>query len=187
MYRALLFVWMLVAILVSGCSSINVSYDYDNTVDFSRIHTYAWGQPNNPDDFLANEPLLKKRIIESVDGYLNSRGYRMVDSAGADVLVVVQAGVKEKMQITNWGGSGGYYRDPWGRSSYVGRTDVNYYTEGTLVIDIVDNAKKELIWRGLGTGVLQNYSNHEKRQAAIDEYVREILNRFPPGHEKLKK
>jgi len=60
-------------------------------------------------------------------------------------------------------------------------------TEGTLVIDIVDKAKKELIWRGLGTGVVQNYSDHEKLQASIDEYVRKILNNFPPGHEHSKK
>jgi len=178
---------MLVIVSVSGCSSINVNYDYDNTIDFATIRTYGWGHPNGPDDFLANEPLLKKRIIRSVDSYLETRGYRKVDSSGADVLVVIQAGVKEKMQITNWGGSGGYYRDPWGRSSYVGRTDVNYYTEGTLVVDIVDNTRKELIWRGMGTGVLREYSDREKLQASIDEYVLEILNNFPPGHENVKK
>jgi len=182
-----MFVVMLAIVSVIGCSSINVNYDYDKTTDFSTIHTYAWGQPNRPDDFLANEPLLKKRIIQSVDNYLKDRGYRRDDSTGADVLVVILAGVKEKMQITNWGGSGGYYRDPWRRSSYVGRTDVNYYTEGTLVIDIVDNAGKELIWRGMGTGILQKHSDQEKVQASVDKYVQKILDNFPPGHENEKK
>jgi len=192
MYRSFLFVCLLVIALLSGCSSINVNYDYDNKVDFLKIHTYAWGHLNGPDDFLTNEPLLKKRIIQSIDNYLLSRGYQKVDPAVADVLVVIQAGIKEKMRVTDWGGPRGYYRDPWynpwwGGRAYGGRVDVSYYTEGTLIIDIVDVARKELIWRGLGTGIVHKYSDQVKLQASVDQYVSDILNHFPPGHEHVKK
>lgn len=190
-YLSLLVVLLFITVL-TGCSAVSVNYDYDSKVDFSAIHTYNWGESNEADDELTKNQLLKNRIVSSIDNYLQSRGYRKVDPAQADVLVVIGAGVKEKMRVTNWGGPGGYYRDPWydpwwGRSAYGGRVDVSYYQEGTLVIDIVDNAKKELIWRGLGTGIVQPQSDQEKRQAVIDEYVQEILNHFPPGNEKKSK
>lgn len=192
MNRFSLLTLLLLVYFLSGCSTVSVNYDYDNKSDFSAIHTYNWGESNGADDELAKNQILKNRIVASVDSYLQSRGYRKVDPAQADVLVVIGAGVKEKMRVTNWGGPGGYYRDPWydpwwGGSAYGGRVDVSYYQEGTLVIDIVDNAKKELIWRGLGTGIVSRQSDQEKQRAAIDEYVQEILNRFPPGNEKKSK
>ena len=116
---------------LSGCSTVSVNYDYDNKADFSAIHTYNWGESNGADDELSNNQILKNRIVASIDSYLQSRGYRKVDPAQADVLIVIGAGVKEKMRVTNWGGPGGYYRDPWydpwwGGSAYGGREDVSY-------------------------------------------------------------
>ena len=183
---------LLFIFLLSGCSAISVNYDYDNSVDFSTIHTYGWGQLNGPDDALAKEPLLKKRIIATIDRYLESRGYRKVDPAQADVLIVIQAGVEEKMRVTDRGVPRDYYHVPWydpwwGRGAYGSRVDITYYKEGTLVVDIVDNAKKELIWRGLGTGIVHRYTDQEKLQTTVDEYVQDIPNHFPAGNEKIKK
>jgi hypothetical protein len=180
------------ALFAAGCSPVSVNYDFDPNTDFSAIKTYGWGESPARDDLLAENTLLKKRIQNSVDRYMQSRGYTLVDPARADVLIVLQAVVKEKMRITDWGGPAGYYRNPWydpwwGVGAYGGRVDVSYYNEGTLIIDIVDNAKKELIWRGLGTGIVQRNSDPEKQQKAVDQYVTEILDRFPPGHEKQSK
>jgi hypothetical protein len=179
-------------LFTGGCSSINVHSDYDPAADFTDIHTYAWGSAGDSGDALSRDPLLKKRIQAAIDRYLRSRGYTLVDPEQADVLIVIQAVIKEKMQVTDWGGPGGFYRNPWydpwwGVGAYGGRVDVSYYHEGTLIIDIVDNAKKELIWRGLGTGIVQRYSDREKQRKAVDEYVTAILDRFPPGHEKEQK
>ena len=180
---------LLLTFILGGCSTVTVNYDYDQAADFSTIHTYSWGQANSNDDELTKNPLLKKRIAASVDSYLQGKGFRKVERGQADVLIVIEAVVKEKMRVTDWGGSRGYYRNPWydpwwGGSAYGGRVDVSYYQEGTLVIDIVDNLKKELIWRGLGTGIVQQHKNQEKLQAAVDKYVQNILNHFPPGNEK---
>ncbi len=186
---SLLFVFLLVLAAVAGCSSIGVQTDYDPDADFSTIKTYAWAEDDSQAGELAENPLLRKRIRNSIDRYLAVRGFSLVDPARADVLLVIGVVVKEKMRVTDWGGPGGYYRNPWydpwwGRGAYGGRVDVSYYHEGTLVIDIVDNAKKELIWRGLGTGIVQRFKDQAEKQAAVDKYVSEILDRFPPGHEK---
>jgi hypothetical protein len=33
--------------------------------------------------------------------------------------------------------------------------DVNQYTEGTLIVDMVEAASKQLVWRGTATGTIQ--------------------------------
>ncbi len=183
---------LLFFIAVSGCSTVSVNSDYDPSYNFSTIQTYGWGQSGIIDDELARNPFLKKRIIASIDSYMQDRGYRLVEFAQADVLIVLQAVVKEKMRVTDWGGPHGYYRDPWydpwwGGSAYGSRVDVSYYQEGTLIIDIVDTSARSLIWRGLGTGIVGQYTSREKQQTAIDKYVREILDQFPPGFNKRSK
>ena len=61
-----------------------------------------------------------------------------------------------------------------------GSTYVSQYDEGTLVIDVVDMAKQELVWRGIGTGVLSENPSVEERTANINYAVTEILTQFPP-------
>ncbi len=180
---------LLLILLLSlyGCSSIQVSTDFDAEADFSAIHTYGWKTVHVSGDALADNPLLYKRIARAIDGYLQTRGYQKVAPDTADVLIAIHALTKEKMRVRDWGGPRGYYRDPWydpwwGSGAYGGRVDVSYYTEGTLVIDVVDRRRHELIWRGLGTSIIHKYSNREKMEKAINEYVGEILDRFPPGH-----
>jgi len=173
-------------LLLSGCSTIDVHSDFDPEADFTSIHTFAIKKIEAPDDALAANPLLYKRIAAAVTSYLQERGYKKTDPGQADILVVLRGGVKEKMRVTDWGASRPYpygYRYGWDRP---GRVDVHYYTEGTLIIDIIDRVRNELIWQGLGTGILRRYADEEKRQKAVQQYVRQILDQFPPGHTARK-
>lgn len=180
---------LLVLLTLFGCSTIQVNYDYDQEADFSAITTYSWRMANVQNDALEANPLLKKRVVSAVDAYLAGRGYTQAVNAIPDMYVVAHAGTQEKMRVTNWGGPGGYYGSPWYDPwwgvgpAYGGRIDVNYYTEGTLIIDIVDAKNKELIWRGAGTGIVKKYKDQEKMQQAINSYVDEILTHFPPEDE----
>jgi hypothetical protein len=51
------------------------------------------------------------------------------------------------------------------------------YREGTLVIDMVDRVKGELVWEGEGRGLLGRADPGENLAVA----VREVLAPFPPG------
>ena len=185
-----IFLLLILTVTMVGCGTINVNYDYDHEADFATIHTFGWRQANVKDDALEANPLLKKRVVASVEKYLIERGYSKAVNVEPDVHVVVHAGMQEKMQVTNWGGMRGNYGSPsynypwWENGGYGNRVDVNYYTEGTLIIDMVTAKDKELIWRGAGTGLVKSYKNQEKMQQNIDTYVADILNHFPPGHEK---
>lgn len=174
---------LLVFILTLGCSSVTVKTDYDREYDFSKFKTYRWAaaQEVNPDDELARHPLVQKRVVDAVDRTLTAIGMQKVEGDDFDVVVIAHAGSKEKMQVTQTGG--GYYSgwyDPWW-GAYGGQTQVSYYEEATLVIDIVSWENKELAWRGMATGTVQEHKNAESMQKRIDDIVAKIFATYPPG------
>ena len=164
-------------IFTISCSSVSVKYDYDPAIDFSKFKIFSWKEVEIPNDALAKNPLLAKRVKESVIKELEAKGYTYSESEDVDFAVVAHAGTKDRMQITDWG-SYGWYSPWWG--PYGGRVDVSQYTEGTLVIDIVDMREKEMAWRGLATGTVDESSNPERSQVRINQTVSKILANFPP-------
>jgi hypothetical protein len=167
-------------VAVSGCSSLSVNYDYDQNVDWTKFKTYGWMDvtqaPSHPSSPLQNTPLLEQRVHNSVDYEMEQRGITMSDNP--DLLVVYHLGTQEKIQVTDWGYRySDYY---WG---YGGRQiDVYQFTEGSLVIDLVDAETTSLVWRGTGTGVVdQSQKSPEEMQARANEVINKIMKSFPPN------
>ena len=171
-----------------GCSSISTSTDYDPTVDFTQYKTYMWYAGEMPaDDELTKYPLIKKRIANSVEKALDAKGYTKGTQDNYDFVVIIHAGTKEKVQMNTYDyggyGYGGYGRGGWGGG--MSTTDVNYYDEATLIVDIHDADKKELAWRGTATGVVsKSQKTQAEAQADADEVINKIMADFPPGKEK---
>ena len=168
-----------------GCSSLSYKTDFDPSIDFSTYKTYMWYAGKMPDDdALSANPLAKKRVAAGIDKALQDMGYTIGTEDNYDFVVIIHAGNKEKMQITNYGYGGygyGRYGSGWGGyGGYGGQTDVYQYDETTLVIDIYDAKKKEMVWRGSVTGVVKDNPNQEEQQKNIDKVVTKILEDFPP-------
>jgi len=177
--RSFLFVFM-VAILFS-CSSITVKSDFDPEYDFATFKTYRWATAKelNPNDALAQDPLIYKRVQEAADKEFAAKGLELVESGDFDFVVIAHAGVKERTQIHQTGGHyGGWYDPYWG--PYGGSTHVSNYEEGTLVIDIVHWEKKEMAWRGMGTSILEDIDDPEKVTEYVNIWIAKILAEFPP-------
>jgi hypothetical protein len=171
-------------LLLIACSSLSYKTDFDQSIDFSGYKTYMWYAGKMPDDdALSANPLVKKRVAAGVDKALQAKGYQIGTEDKFDFVVIIHAGNKEKMQITNYGYGGygyGRYGRGWGGYGGYGQTDVYQYDETTVVIDIADAAKKEMVWRGTVTGVLKEYSDQNEMQERIDEVVTKMLGEFPP-------
>jgi len=172
-----LFLVTLILIVISGCSSVTYKSDYDPATDFSTYKVYKWYEGKQPDDALSKSPLVKKRIRSSVDIILQARGLTLTEGDDAQFIVVIHAGVKERMQVYNTGGYGWY--DPWW-GPYGGRTDVSYYEEGTLVVDFVDVDEKELSWRGMATTTIREFNDAEEMQNYYETIVMRLLEAYPP-------
>ena len=185
-----LFLFCLSALIFVGCSSLEVTTDFDPEQDFSSFETYAWFDGIMPeDDALSQNPLIKKRIMNSVDQELTAKGYVLAESGDPDFVVIIHAGVKERAQATTTGyggygygayGYGRYGSGSWGAGGVMD-THVSYYDEATLVVDIADFVNKELVWRGTGTGVLSTKERtQEEAQQDADETILKIMQDFPP-------
>lgn len=162
---------------ITGCSSISVTSDYDPGADFISYNTFSIYDGVIKDSQLESAPLVKKRVLEAITNEMQKKGLTLTDSANAALTIFAQAGTAEKMNVTDYGyGYGGW----WGSYPYGRDIDVSYYTEASVIIDLVDNAKDEMIWRGIGTGVVQQSGTPEERQQRIDEAIAKILDQYPP-------
>jgi hypothetical protein len=67
---------------------------------------------------------------------------------------------------------------PEGRDYFEYRrgVDTYEYEVGTLVLDFVDAKKKELVWRGTASGVIDPGKTAEQ----IDGIIAKLLDNFPP-------
>ena len=179
---------ILLFVSLVGCSSISTNTDYDPTVDFTQYKTYMWFAGEMPaDDELSKYPLIKKRIANSVEKALDAKGYTKGTQDNYDFVVIIHAGTKERMQMNTYD-YGGYGYGRYGRGGWGGgmsTTDVNYYDEATVIVDIADAESKELAWRGTATGVVRKSQKEQaEAQADADEVINKIMANFPPGKEE---
>ena len=162
----------------ASCSTLKINHDYDSRTDFSPYKTFAWarapkeivGSPRAR--LLADNPMLDRRIKNAVASQLVSKGFNP-DSNKPDLLIVYHVGLKDKINVSNWGYGYGPY---WGP----GRVDVYGYREGTLVIDFVDAGKKELVWRGIAQKALKEGGSPESRERELNDIIKRLLAKFPP-------
>lgn len=192
------FRWTVVSLLLllSGCSSLQVSSDYDGSVDFASLHTYDWlpvpaiksGGPA-----IQYDNLLAQRVRSSVDVQLSARGFHH-QTERPDVLVTYHVALDQKVSVTylnelhGYGpGSGMGYRRNMRYHGYPSREAfVTEYQQGTLIIDIVRASDKKLIWRGTASDEVYPDSTTEAKEKRIREAVEKILALFPPPDSKEK-
>jgi hypothetical protein len=179
---------LMTLVLLSGCSSISVVSDYDNSIPFSSYKTYRWADDTNAKksgNILAGNPLIFKRIRNAIDRELAAKGYSPGNNGPVDFTVSVYASVRDRI----------YYNPPpmgfyYPRGYYHGRYGYYHpywwgpfataYEEGTLVIDVIDQRKNEMAWRGIAKGILKSYRDGDELQKDIDEAVTKTLAEFPP-------
>lgn len=163
-----LFVFIITAVLLTSCNTVRVTYDFDRATDFNTYKTYNFHQKGI--DKLELNDLDKRRILAAIDVQMAAKGFTKSDNP--QLYINVLASSKEKINIDN-GYYGGYWGPYWG-----GPSRVYQYTSGTIILDIVDNARNILVWQGAGSGL--NVSNLNSKSDDIPKAIEEILAKFPP-------
>lgn len=157
------------AFIVTSCSTVRVTYDFDRSTDFNVYKTYNYHQKGI--EKLELNDLDKRRIINAIDAELTAKGFTKTDNS-PDLYINILASSKEKINIDN-----GYYG--WGWGPYWGSPSRVYqYTSGTIIIDVIDETKNILVWQGAGSGL--NVSDLDRKAEDIPQAVKEILAKFPP-------
>ena len=153
-----------------------VTVEYDKTVDFSRFKTYAIDPVDN-----SPRPMLRIAVQAAVQDDLGKRGLTKVDS-NPDLYVQMYGAVDTDMTA--------HYHDPI-YGGYVppinsgitlwhnvpGTVTTVVIPKGTLVIDLIDANKKELVWRGIAKQKLSD--KKEKLVDQVNTAVEKMLQQYP--------
>ena len=155
---------------LSSCSSISVTSDYDREIDFSQYKTFAFYKPGI--DAVEISDLDKRRILRAIDRELSQKG--MMKSSNPDLLINIFTEEQDYVNVwNNWGWGMG-----WGWGWGMPMNSVHRTTEGILYIDLIDKLRNQLVWQGMGEGILSQ--RMDKKEAFINEIVAKILSRYPP-------
>lgn len=170
--------------ILTGCStSPKILTHYEDDIDFTQYKTFSFYDP------IATQKkeystLLDKYIRSGVTTELEKRGLKEVKEGAIKISFNVHK--NERIQSTTvpatYGGYYGYrgvygYNMSYGKG-YGSETSISQYTEGTLNIDVVDSAQKQLIWEGAAIGRLGNEIPDDVEKV-VQEIVTNILAEYP--------
>ena len=175
----------LLMLLLFGCSGIRVSQDYPATADYAFIKTYAWqsAQQEKTGDLRLDNPLRDVRIRNAVDKCMASKGYRLASDASPDVFIAYHQEIYSRIDVENAGSGFVFGTGTFGTGggiAFGAGNRASDYDETMLVIDIIDAASKELVWRGTATCTFVQHTDPEKLTERINETVQKLLSQFPP-------
>jgi len=167
-------------LMLAGCATGPQIYsNSDPQGEFANYRTYGFAEPLGTDRE-GYSSLLSQYLKTAVSRELGARGYQQSDNP--DLLVNFYTESKERVQSTTtaapgYGGFYGYrrgYYGVWG--GYETRTI--QYTEGTLVVDLIDARRKQLVWEGIAVDRVRE-ENLRNLQNTIDQSVAQMFEQYP--------
>jgi hypothetical protein len=152
--------------VVGSAQKINI--EFDETAHFSdyRTFTIRKGQINSKHPSLNNE-LTYKKIESLIRKHLVARGLTEVPDE-PDLNVFYTLGAARKKEVDLY---------PAGWRGYGTRAVAHTYTEGTLVLNLRDAKKRELVWRSIA---VEDKNDPIKIQEHLDDMVRKSVDKYPP-------
>jgi hypothetical protein len=174
---------ILATVALAGCESgPEIRADFDKTADFGKYRTY--GFVTQPGTDAAQFRSLATQLMQAAAAReMEARGYKRAENA--DLVINFKGKLEEKTDIEStpapyygpgWGYRG-YYGAPWGG---YGGTEVTTrrYNVGTLVMDVVDRERRQVVFQGGIEGVVTK-EMLQNREATINKAVAGLFAQYP--------
>jgi hypothetical protein len=182
--RSSRWVVMVAGLMLAACATRpEVRSQMAENANLAAYHTYAFvARPGTDKD--GYKTLTTQDIERAVSREMQARGYAFAPDGQGDLLI--NFNVKEKDKVEGDIGPAGPWGYGWGRrygygwgygfdDYYNGITTV---TEGSLMIDLVDRARNEVVWSGTAVGRLSR-KVLDNPGPSIDQSVSDIFTRYP--------
>jgi hypothetical protein len=154
--QSLLLASTVAVLALVGCASApTVRAMFEPSTNFAQYKSFGFMSPLDTDR-AGYRSIVSQQLMAATQRELEARGMTRVE-ASPQLLVNFSADLSEKLQVTSMPGptvvSGryGYRRGVYSTWPAYEQTTVTQYTQGTLTIDIVDAARKQLVWEGVVT------------------------------------
>lgn len=171
------------AIALSGCASgPDIQADYDKAADFGKYRTYGFvAQAGTGSGDVRS--LGTQMMQNAAARQMEQRGYTRAEDP--DLVINFKGKLEEKVDVEStpaphygagWG-YGGWYGAPYGGW---GGTEVTTrrYNVGTLVMDVVDREKRQVVFQG-GISDVVTREMQENREATIGRAVEGLFSKYP--------
>jgi hypothetical protein len=175
----------LAAVLMTACATgPKIRTDHDPGANFANYRSYNFSaEPGT--DRAGYSTLVTAHFKNAVSREMEARGY-VRDESNPDLLVNFFTTVRERTDVQSTGGGRlslglGYYGYRGGLySAWPMYNDVSSttYKVGTASIDIVDAARKQLVWEGVAEGRLSD-KTLDNPGPTISSAVAEIFSKYP--------
>jgi Domain of unknown function (DUF4136) len=157
-----------------------VHYNYDRGTNFAAYKTYQWVDlPGGVPD-----QLIDRDIKRAVDEQFAEKGLTKVEK-NADLYVSYHAIVMEEktVSLTAMGGGPAFGAwGPWGGWPDNVQGQTSTIPVGTLVVDLYDPARKQLIWRGDASKTIDLKKDPDKNYWNLRKAVAKLFKNYPPQH-----
>jgi len=183
--------WVLAAtvaglgLLLASCAT---RYDIRSqtalNANLTSYHTYAFmAKPGTDQD--GYKSLTTQTLERAVNREMYARGYTPA-AVGSEPDLVINFNIKEKDKVQGDGpagyGWGAGFGPRWGYGYGLGLDDyyngIQTVTEGSLIIDVIDRVRNQVVWSGTAVGEITKKSLDHPDEA-LDRSVSEIFARYP--------
>jgi hypothetical protein len=171
------------ALALGGCASgPDVRTDYDRSADFGKYRTYGFVAQAGTDNG-DTRSLATLALQNAAAGQMEARGYKRADNP--DLVINFKGKLEEKVDVESTPAP--YYGPGWGYGGWYGAayggwgaTEVTTrrYNVGTLVMDVVDREKRQVVFQGVISGVVTK-EMQKNREAAINGAVQRLFAQYP--------
>jgi hypothetical protein len=170
-------------IALAGCASgPDIRADYDRAADFGKYRTYGFVAQAGTDsgDFRS---LATQMLQNAASREMESRGYTR--SENPDVVINFKGQLEEKVDVESTPAP--YYGPGWGYRGWYGAPYGGYggsevttrrYNVGTLVVDVVDREKRQVVFQGAISDVVTK-EMQQNREASINAAVAQVFSKYP--------
>lgn len=151
------------------------SFNVDGAADFTKYRTFGFFDEREP-GMPAYQSVAHREVKAAIARELQARGYQRAKQR--ELLVNIH--LQRRDRASSEQQSPDYYS--YRRGYYDWRTGVPVapanYTEGTLNVDVVDPASRQLLWEGIAVGSVSQRM-YENLEHSIDTVVAKLFERFP--------
>jgi len=171
------------AIVLAGCASgPDIRADYDKAADFGKYRTYGFVTQAGTDsgDFRS---LATQMLQNAASREMEARGYTRAENP--DLVINFKGQLEEKVDIESTPAP--YYGPGWGYRGWYGAPYGGYggsevttrrYNVGTLVVDVVDREKRQVVFQGAISDVVTK-EMQANREATINKAVAQVFSQYP--------
>ncbi|MGF1786070.1 DUF4136 domain-containing protein [Photobacterium swingsii] len=157
-----------------GCSA-DVSTDYDKQTNYAQFKTYQFAV--QPDD--DSTSLDAARVENAITRELQTHGLTLSKDNPADVTIrhAIQSQSDYQSSGTSFGFGYGFNNVGIGVST---PTQYKEYKYGKLIVEMVANNSKQVVWRSVSQRKLKETMSPDDRETFINEQIGEMFKNYPP-------